>query len=133
MLDLENEQDHALIKLESRAYHMGSRDVFWYTKDFEDLIDLAGFDDPIVKVTKYCTGLDLAINLTITGSGGSARGTVRVVGISPQGRGWWSCLESIAVFVITFIAMVDFVCLVLSVPLTLVHRRLSLDTAYTGS
>jgi hypothetical protein len=64
----ENEQDHALIKLESRSYHMGSRDIFLYTDDFEDLVDLAGFEDPLVKVTKYRTGLDLAINLAITGS-----------------------------------------------------------------
>ena len=64
----ENEQDHALLRLESRAYHMGSRDVFRYTDDFEDLVDLAGFTDPIVKVTKFRTGLDQAINLAITGS-----------------------------------------------------------------
>jgi hypothetical protein len=64
----ENEQDHALIKLESRSYHMGSRDIFWYTDDFEDLVDLVGFEDPLVKVTKYWTGLDPAINLAITGS-----------------------------------------------------------------
>ncbi|KAJ7643096.1 hypothetical protein DFH06DRAFT_1333883 [Mycena polygramma] len=86
MLDLENEQDHALIKLESRAYHMGSRDVFRYTNNFEDLVDLAGFDDPIVKVTKYRTRLDLAINLAITSSGGSARGTVCVVGYFTAGE-----------------------------------------------
>jgi hypothetical protein len=61
----ENEQDQALSKLESRSYHMGSRDIFWYTDDFEDLVDLAGFEDPLVKVTKYRTGL---INLAITGS-----------------------------------------------------------------
>jgi len=64
----ENEQDHALLKLESRSYHMGTRDVFKYTDDFEDLVDLAGFEDPIVKVTKYRTGLDPAINSAITGS-----------------------------------------------------------------
>jgi hypothetical protein len=64
----ENEQDHALIKLESHSYHMGSRDIFRYTDDFEDLVDLAGFEDPLVKVTKYRTGLDPAINLAITGS-----------------------------------------------------------------
>ena len=64
----ENEQDHALLKLESRAYHMGVRDVFKYTDDFEDLVDLAGFSDPIIKVAKYRTGLDPAINFAITGS-----------------------------------------------------------------
>ena len=47
---------------------MGSRDVFKYTDDFEDLVDLAGFEDELVKVTKYRTGLDPAINLVITAS-----------------------------------------------------------------
>jgi hypothetical protein len=64
----ENEQDHALQKLESRSYFMGSRDVFKYTDDFEELVDLAGFEDPLVKVTKFRSGLDPAINLAITGS-----------------------------------------------------------------
>jgi hypothetical protein len=49
----ENEQDHTLAKLESQVYSMGSRDVFKYMDDFEDLVDLAGFEDPLVKVTKY--------------------------------------------------------------------------------
>lgn len=65
----ENEQDHALLRLESKAYHMGARDVFKYTDEFEDLVDLAGFDDQIIKVAKYRTGLDPAINVAITGSG----------------------------------------------------------------
>ena len=64
----ENEQDHALQKLESRSYFMGSRDVFKYADDFEELVDLAGFEDPLVKVTKFRSGLDPAINLAITGS-----------------------------------------------------------------
>lgn len=64
----ENEQDHALARLESRNYFMGARDVFRYTDDFEDLVDLAGFDDPLIKVSKYRTGLDPAINFAITGS-----------------------------------------------------------------
>jgi hypothetical protein len=64
----ENEQDHALARLESRNYFMGTRDVFRYTDDFEDLVDLAGFDDPLIKVSKYRTGLDPAINFAITSS-----------------------------------------------------------------
>ena len=62
----ENKQDHALHKLESRSYHMGSRDIFWYTDDFEDLMDLASFKDLLIKVTKYRTGLNPVINLAIT-------------------------------------------------------------------
>ena len=64
----ENEQDHALAKLESRGYFMGARDVFRYTDDFEDLVDLAGFEDPLIKVSKYRAGLDPAINFAITSS-----------------------------------------------------------------
>jgi hypothetical protein len=64
----ENEQDHALAKLESRGYFMGIRDVFRYTDDFEDLVDLAGFEDPLIKVSKYRAGLDPAINFAITSS-----------------------------------------------------------------
>ena len=64
----ENEQDHAQLKLESWSYHMGPRDVFRYTNNFEDLVDLAGFKDPLVKVIKYRTSLNLAINLAITAS-----------------------------------------------------------------
>ena len=65
----ENEQDHALQKLETREYFMGSRDVFAYTDDFEDLAALAGYTDPLVKVTKYRSGLAPAINQAITASG----------------------------------------------------------------
>ena len=62
----ENEQDHDLHRLESWLYHMGSWDVFKYTNDFKDLIDLAGFKDLLVKVMKYQTSLNPAINLAIT-------------------------------------------------------------------
>ena len=64
----ENEQDHALQKLEGRDYYMGSRDVFKYTDDFEDLYDIASFEDDLVKVTKYRSGLDPVINQAITAS-----------------------------------------------------------------
>ncbi|KAF7372853.1 Reverse transcriptase-RNase H-integrase [Mycena sanguinolenta] len=43
----ENEQDHALQKLESRDYYMGTRDIFAYMDDFEDLAALAGYTDPL--------------------------------------------------------------------------------------
>ncbi|KAJ7920532.1 hypothetical protein B0H13DRAFT_2319258 [Mycena leptocephala] len=58
----------SVIQLKSRSYHMGSRDIFRYTDNFEDLVDLAGFEDLLVKVTNYRTGLNPAINLAITGS-----------------------------------------------------------------
>jgi hypothetical protein len=62
----ENKQDHALHRLKTRAYYMGSQDSFMYTDDLEDLVELAGFKDPLMKVTKYRTGLDPAINHVIT-------------------------------------------------------------------
>ncbi|CAK5282124.1 unnamed protein product [Mycena citricolor] len=65
----ENEQDHALARLETHAYYMGSRDVFKYTDKFDDLLDLAGYSDNLVKVTKYRAGLDPRINQAITTSG----------------------------------------------------------------
>ena len=65
----ENEQDHAIASLESRDYFMKGRDVFTYTDDFEDLYDISGFSDALVKVTKYRSGLDPAINHAITTSG----------------------------------------------------------------
>ncbi|CAK5284711.1 unnamed protein product [Mycena citricolor] len=65
----ENEQDHALARLETHAYYMGSRDVFKYTDEFDDLLDLAGYSDNLVKVTKYQAGLDPRINQAITTSG----------------------------------------------------------------
>ncbi|CAK5265235.1 unnamed protein product [Mycena citricolor] len=69
----ENEQDHALARLETHLYYMGSRDVFKYTDEYDDLLDLAGYTDDLVKVTKYRTGLDPKINQAITTSGNPPR------------------------------------------------------------
>ncbi|CAK5275215.1 unnamed protein product [Mycena citricolor] len=65
----ENKQDHALARLETHQYYMGSCDVFKYTDEYDDLLDLAGYTDNLVKVTKYRTGLDPRINQAITTSG----------------------------------------------------------------
>ena len=64
----ENKQDHTLLKLEDCTYHIGPQDIYWYTDDFEDLYDIAGFTDDLVKVTKYRAGLDPTINAAITTS-----------------------------------------------------------------
>ena len=64
----ENKQDHTLLKLESWSYHMGSWDRFQYTDNFKDLVYLTSFEDLLMKVTKYQTSLDPAINLAITRS-----------------------------------------------------------------
>jgi hypothetical protein len=65
----ENEQDQALTKLESRSYFQGSRDIYQYTDDFEELAVTAGYSDALVRVTKYRSGLDPRINIAITMSG----------------------------------------------------------------
>jgi hypothetical protein len=65
----ENEQDQALTKLESPSYFQGSRDIYRYTDDFEELAVTAGYSDALVRVTKYRSGLDLKINVAITTSG----------------------------------------------------------------
>jgi hypothetical protein len=65
----ENEQDQALAKLESHSYFQGSRDIYQYTDDFEELAVTASYTDALVRVTKYCSGLDPRINVAITTSG----------------------------------------------------------------
>jgi hypothetical protein len=65
----ENEQDQALTKLESHSYFQGSRDIYQYTDDFEELAITAGYSDTLVRVTKYRSGLDPQINVVITTSG----------------------------------------------------------------
>ncbi|CAK5283217.1 unnamed protein product [Mycena citricolor] len=69
----ENKQDHALAQLETHLYYMGSRDVFKYMDKYDDLLDLTGYTNNLVKVTKYRTGLDPKINQAITTSGNHPR------------------------------------------------------------
>jgi hypothetical protein len=61
----ENEQDHTQQKLESWSYYMGNCDVYKYSDEFEDLVDIAKYVNPLVKVTKYQAGLDPGINNSI--------------------------------------------------------------------
>jgi hypothetical protein len=65
----ENEQDQALTKLESHLYFQGSRDIYRYMDNFEELAVTAGYSDALVRVTKYRSGLDPRINVAITTSG----------------------------------------------------------------
>jgi hypothetical protein len=62
----ENEQDQALAKLKSHLYFQGSRDIYWYTDNFEELAITASYLDTLVWVTKYCSGLDPQIKIAIT-------------------------------------------------------------------
>jgi hypothetical protein len=61
----ENEQNQALTKLESHSYFQGSHDIYWYTDNFEELAVTADYSDTLVRVTKYCSGLNLQINIAI--------------------------------------------------------------------
>jgi hypothetical protein len=65
----ENEQDQALLKLETHRYFQGSHDGYWYTDNFEELAATTGYTDLLVCVTKYRAGLDLWINSVIMMSG----------------------------------------------------------------
>jgi uncharacterized protein (DUF2237 family) len=65
----ENEQDQALAKLESHLYFQGSRDIYRYMDDFEELAVTASYTDALVQVTKYRSGLDPRINIAIMTSG----------------------------------------------------------------
>jgi hypothetical protein len=56
-------------KLESHSYFQGSRDVYRYTDDFEELAITAGYSDALIWVTKYRSSLDPWINIVITMSG----------------------------------------------------------------
>ncbi|CAK5264209.1 unnamed protein product [Mycena citricolor] len=69
----ENKQDPTLAQLETHLYYMGSHNVFKYTDKYDNLLDLAGYTDDLVKVTKYRTGLDPKINQAITTSGNPPR------------------------------------------------------------
>jgi hypothetical protein len=65
----ENEQDQALTKLESHSYFQGSRDIYRYTDDFEELAVMSSYSNALIWVTKYRSGLDPRINIAITMSG----------------------------------------------------------------
>jgi hypothetical protein len=62
----ENEQNQALVKLESPSYFQGSHNVYRYTDNFEELAAMASYTDTLVWVTKYCSSLNLQINVAIT-------------------------------------------------------------------
>jgi hypothetical protein len=65
----DNEQDQALTKLESRSYFQGSRDIYRYMDDFEELAVTAGYLDALIRATKYRSSLDPKINVAIMTSG----------------------------------------------------------------
>jgi hypothetical protein len=65
----EDEATHALMRLESNRYFQATRSVEDYVDEFEDLIDLSGYTDPLVTVVKFSRGLSTAIQDKIAESG----------------------------------------------------------------
>jgi hypothetical protein len=56
-----NKSTMVLMKLETEEYHQNNRDVDEYVDDFEELIDLSGYTDPLAIVIKFCQGLNAMI------------------------------------------------------------------------
>jgi hypothetical protein len=56
-----NESTMALMKLETEEYHQNKRDVDEYVDDFEELVDLSGYTDPLAIVIKFRRGLNATI------------------------------------------------------------------------
>jgi len=53
-----NEATTALMRLETRSYFQNKRDVDEYVDEFEELIDMSGYSDPLVIVIKFRRGLN---------------------------------------------------------------------------
>jgi hypothetical protein len=56
-----NESMMALMKLEMEEYHQNKCNVNEYVDNFEELIDLLGYMDPLAIVIKFCQGLNVTI------------------------------------------------------------------------
>jgi hypothetical protein len=50
----ENEAMSTLMRLELDCYFQGQRNVEAYIDEFRDLVDMAGYTDPIAIVLKFC-------------------------------------------------------------------------------
>jgi hypothetical protein len=61
-----NEQENAVITLESDSYHQGRRTVEEYTDRFKDLTHRSGYSDDIVITVKYRRGLNASIEADIS-------------------------------------------------------------------
>jgi hypothetical protein len=70
----ENEATKAIIKLESDQYFQRKRSVDIYVDEFEDLIDISGYVDPLAIVIKFRRGLNPAIQDKIAESGSDRPG-----------------------------------------------------------
>ena len=64
-----NEAWMAIMHLKSQKYYQGSRNVDSYIDEFEDLIEVSGYTDPITIVLKFHRGLNPSIQNRIAESG----------------------------------------------------------------
>jgi hypothetical protein len=60
-----NKSTMALMKLEMEEYHQNKCNVDEYVDDFEELIDLSGYTDPLTIVIKFRRGLNVMIQTKI--------------------------------------------------------------------
>jgi hypothetical protein len=65
----ENEATTALMRLESDRYFQGKQNVEAYIDEFEDLVNLSGYTDPIAIMLKFCHGLNPTTQDRIAESG----------------------------------------------------------------
>ena len=65
----ENESTMAIMRLESAAYYQNRRTVDTYIDEFEDLISLSKYSDPITTVIKFHRGLNTTTQDKIAESG----------------------------------------------------------------
>ena len=56
-----NEASTAIVLFELQKYYQGSRDVDSYIDEFEGLVEILGYTDPIAIVLKFCRGLNPSI------------------------------------------------------------------------
>ena len=64
-----NEAWSAIMHLESHEYHQGPWDVDSYINEFEDLVEVSGYTDPILIVLKFRQGLNTVIQNKVAESG----------------------------------------------------------------
>ena len=64
-----NEASLAIMRLESQKYYQGTRDVDSYIDEFETLVEVSGYTDPIAIVLKFRRGLNPLIQNRIAESG----------------------------------------------------------------
>jgi hypothetical protein len=65
----ENKATTALMRLESDQYFQAKQNIEVYIDEFEDLVNLSGYNDPIMIVLTFCQGLNPMTQNRIAESG----------------------------------------------------------------